>query len=212
MDYLLTTQGVDSNRIGILGICGGGGYTLNAAKSDKRLKAVATLSMFNSGLVRREGFLGSEKSSIQERLKSASEARTKEIVEGKVSYTSAAPKKLSEEELAKIPTDLYREGMIYYGDTHAHPNSSFAYTTSSLLDLMRFDVLNQIELVNQPLLMLVGDKADTAYMSEAAYEKVGSKDKKYHKLKNATHIQTYYKKDAVNEALGELKKFYGESL
>lgn len=212
VDYLLTTQGVDSNRIGILGICGGGGYTLNAAKSDKRLKAVATLSMFNSGLVRREGFLGSEKSSIQERLKSASEARTKEIVEGKVSYTSAAPKKLSEEELAKIPTDLYREGMIYYGDTHAHPNSSFAYTTSSLLDLMRFDVLNQIELVNQPLLMLVGDKADTVYMSEAAYEKVGSKDKKYHKLKNATHIQTYYKKDAVNEALGELKKFYGESL
>lgn len=88
----------------------------------------------------------------------ASEARTKEIVEGKVSYTGSAPKKLSEEKLAKISTDLYREGAIYYGDTHAHPNSTFAYTTSSLLDLMRFDVLNQIELIQQPLLMLVGDK------------------------------------------------------
>ncbi len=212
VDYLLKVQGVDSNRIGILGICGGGGYTLNSAKSDKRLKAVATLSMFNSGLVRREGFLGSEKSSIQERLKNASEARTKEIVEGKISYTSSAPKKLSEDELAKIPTDLYREGMIYYGDTHAHPNSSFAYTTSSLLDLMRFDVLNQIELIHQPLLMLVGDKADTAYMSEAAYKKAGSKDKRFHKLKNATHIQTYYKKEAVEEALGELKAFYDKNL
>lgn len=212
LDYLLKVQGVDSNRIGILGICGGGGYTLNSAKSDKRLKAVAILSMFNSGLVRREGFLGSEKSSIQERLKNASEARTKEIVEGKISYTSSAPKKLSEDELAKIPTDLYREGMIYYGDTHAHPNSSFAYTTSSLLDLMRFDVLNQIELIHQPLLMLVGDKADTAYMSEAAYKKAGSKDKRFHKLKNATHIQTYYKKEAVEEALGELKAFYDKNL
>ncbi|AWI34411.1 alpha/beta hydrolase [Helicobacter apodemus] len=212
VDYLLKVQGVDSNRIGILGICGGGGYTLNAAKSDKRLKAVATLSMFNSGLVRREGFLGSEKSSIQERLKNASEARTKEVLEGKISYTSAAPKKLSEEELAKISTDLYREGMVYYGDTHAHPNSTFAYTTSSLLDLMRFDALNQIELINQPLLMLVGDKADTAYMSEAAYKKAGSKDKRLHKLKNTTHIQSYYKKEAVEEALGELKRFYGERL
>lgn len=119
---------------------------------------MATLSLFNSGLVRRDGFLGSEKSSIQERLKSASEARTKEIVEGKVSYTGSAPRKLSEEELAKISTDLYREGAMYYGDTHAHPNSTFAYTTSSLIDLMRFDALNQIELIQQPLLMLVGDK------------------------------------------------------
>ena len=66
----------------------------------------------------REGFLGSEKSNIQERLKSESEARTQEIVEGKISYTGSAPKKLSEEELAKIPTDLYREGAMYYGDTH----------------------------------------------------------------------------------------------
>lgn len=212
VDYLLKVQGVDSNRIGILGICGGGGYTLNAVKSDKRIKAVATLSMFNSGLVRREGFLGSEKSSIQERLKNASEARTKEVIDGKVSYMGSAPKKLSEEELAKIPTDLYREGMIYYGDTHAHPNSTFVYTTSSLLDLMRFDVLDQIELINQPLLMLVGDKADTAYMSEEAYSRIGSKDKKYYKLKNATHIQTYYKKEAVHEALEELKRFYGKSL
>ena len=77
---------------------------------------------------------------------------------------------------------------------------------------MCFDVLDKIELINQPLLMLVGDKADTAYMSEAAYKKAGSKDKKYHKLKNATHIQTYYKKEAVEEALGELKRFYGERL
>lgn len=101
---------------------------------------------------------------------------------------------------------------MYYGDTHAHPNSTFAYTTSSLLDLMRFDVLDKIELINQPLLMLVGDKADTAYMSEAAHKEAGSKDKKYHKLKNTTHIQSYYKKEAVKEALGELKKFYRERL
>ena len=52
-DYISSYPGVDAARLGVLGICGGGGYTLNAAKSDKRFKAVATLSMFNSGQVRR---------------------------------------------------------------------------------------------------------------------------------------------------------------
>lgn len=56
VDYISGYPGVDDQRIGVLGICGGGGYTINAAKSDKRLKAVATLSMFNSGRVRRDGF------------------------------------------------------------------------------------------------------------------------------------------------------------
>lgn len=57
VDYISQYPGVDKNRIGALGICGGGGYTLNAAKSDKRMKAVATISMFNSGRVRREGYM-----------------------------------------------------------------------------------------------------------------------------------------------------------
>ena len=77
-DFISTYAGVDANRIGILGICGGGGYTLNAAKTDKRFKAVATLSMFNTGLVRRNGFKNSQVATIQQRLKEASEAREEE--------------------------------------------------------------------------------------------------------------------------------------
>ena len=68
VDLLTIYPGVDVNRIGMLGICGGGGYTLNAAKSEKRVKAVATLSMFNSGRVRREGYMSTQISDIQARL------------------------------------------------------------------------------------------------------------------------------------------------
>lgn len=58
-DIIAQYSGVDSERVGILGICGGGGYTIKAVQTDKRYKAVATLSMFNTGVVRRNGFLDS---------------------------------------------------------------------------------------------------------------------------------------------------------
>lgn len=212
IDFLSAFKGVDSDRLGILGICGGGGYTIKAAQSDKRLKAVATLSLFDTSLVRKNGFKDSETSSIQERLQKASLARSDEV-KGKIAYTGFAPKKLSDEELAKIPHDLYKEGMVYYGDTHAHPNSTFAYTTSSLMQLMSFDISSNAELINIPLLMLVGDKADTAYMSEAIFKKAsGTKQKELFRLTNATHIQTYFEPRIVSEAIKKLKAFYGEYL
>lgn len=55
-DFITRYEGVDADRLGLLGICGGGGYALSAAKADKRFKTIATLSMFNSGRVRRNGF------------------------------------------------------------------------------------------------------------------------------------------------------------
>lgn len=214
VDYISKYPGVDAERIGALGICGGGGYTLNAAKSDKRLKAVATLSMFNSGKVRRDGFMESQTGTIQERLKQASAAREKRVkgegieLSGNVDFDS-----LNDEKIASIPTDLYREGMVYYGKTHRHPNSTFAYTTESLMDLMPWDATDQIELINAPLLMMAGDKADTLYMTEDAFGKAhGAKDKELFLIPGATHIQTYYVPEYVDQAMGKLKDFYGKNL
>jgi len=83
-DFISQYAGVDKNRLGVLGICGGVGYTLAAAQSDKRFKAVATLSMFNSGRVRRNGFVDSQQDSIQQRLQQASQARGEEKSGGKI--------------------------------------------------------------------------------------------------------------------------------
>jgi len=210
-DYISLFPGVDKSRIGVLGICGGGGYTLKAAQSDKRLKAVATLSMFNSGEVRRNGFRNSQLNTIQDRLKDASEAREKEILSGEISYAGVA--EITDEEIEKTTTDLYREGYEYYYRSHAHPNSTFLYTKSSLLDLMTWDATTNMELTNQPLLMIAGSKADTKYMTDDAYEKAtGTKTKEMFLIEGATHIQTYWKPAYVNQIVEKLAKFFEEHL
>ncbi len=210
-DFISQYPGVNSDRLGLLGICGGGGYSLAAAQTDKRFKAVATLSMFNSGLVRRNGFMNSGVSTIQERLKQASEARALEAAGGEVRY--AADTKTTDEQADKMPFDLYREGHYYYNRTHAHPNSTFRYTMSSLLDLMEFDAATNMDLINQPLLMMAGSKADSFYMTESAFNQAtGTKDKELFLIPGATHIQTYYVPDYVAQAMKKLNEFFGKYL
>lgn len=210
-DFITQYPGVDAGRVGVLGICGGGGYTLKAAQSDARFKAVATLSMFNSGAVRRNGFQNSQLNTIQERLVRASEARAQEVAGGEIIYAGVAS--VTDEEIEQTSTDLYREGYAYYYRTHAHPNSTFLYTMSSLMDLMAWDATDQIELMHQPLLMIAGSHADTKYMTDEAFNKVtNAKNKELHIIEGATHIETYWKPDYVNQAVNKLLNFYQTNL
>lgn len=210
-DFITHFKGVNPESLGLLGICGGGGYALKAAQTDKRFKAVATLSMFNSGLVRRNGFMNSGLATIQQRLKQASDARAQEAAGGAVIY--AADAKTTDEQAEKMPFDLYREGHYYYNRTHAHPNSTFRYTMSSLLDLMEFDAASNMDLINQPLLMMAGSKSDTYYMTDSAFAlATGTTEKEMFLIPNATHIQTYYVPEYVAQAMTKLNVFFQKHL
>ncbi|WP_239016372.1 alpha/beta hydrolase [Sphingobacterium corticibacter] len=210
-DFISQYPGVDANRLGAFGICGGGGYTLKAAQSDKRFKAVATLSMFNSGEVRRNGFKNSQLNTIEERLKQATDARAQEIAGGEILFSGVAS--VTDEEIAKTPAGLYRDGYAYYYRSHAHPNSTFLYTTSSLLDLMAWDATDQIELIDQPLLMMAGGNSDTKYMTDEAFPKaVNAKSKELFVIEGAAHIETYWKPEYVSQAVDKLEGFFKENL
>lgn len=210
-DFIVRFRGVDADRLGLLGICGGGGYALAAAKTDKRFKSIATVSMFNSGRVRRNGYQDSQLASIRDRLRQASAARAQEAAGGDVLYAGDA--NLTDAQIAALPFALYRQGYEYYWRTHAHPNSTFRYTTSSLMDLMRWDAADRMDLIDQPLLMIAGSSADSLYMTEDAFpQATGTQDKELFRIEGATHIETYWVPRYVDAAMGKLTTFFGRHL
>lgn len=212
-DFISQFKGVDANRLGLLGICGGGGYSIKVAQTDKRFKTVATISMFNTGDVRRNGYNRTQVDTIQSRLKDVSEARAQEAAGGEVRYTPAFADGMTKEEIAALPFELYREGYEYYGVTHKHPNSQTNNTVSSLIDLIGFDANTNVDLINQPLLMIAGDKADSLYMTKEVFENAtGTANKELYLVKGATHIQTYWKPEYVKQISEKLTQFYNKNL
>lgn len=212
IDFISKYPGVDHEHIGSFGICGGGGYSLGAAQGDKRIKAIATLSMFNSGRVARNGFEDTETNTIIERLNAAAKSREALVFEGKESYLGKSGI-LTDEELGKIPYDLYREGYEYYVITHHCDDSVNFFTEVSLMDKATWDAETYMWLIGQPLLMMAGSIADTRYMTDDAFIKAtGTKNKEIYIIDGATHIQTYWVVTYVNQAVEKLAKFFGENL
>lgn len=215
VDILSVFPGVDKNRIGALGVCGGGGYTLAAVQTDPRVKAVATLSMFNSGIVRKNGYGVTEPdpAAAQKTLAQAAAARQKEVETGLIDLTPNMTETMTPEEADKLPFDLYREGYYYYGKDYYHPNDTFSYTVSSLMDLVAFDATQNMDLVTQPLLMIAGSRADSLYMTEDAFAKAaGTQNKELFLVPGATHIQTYWVKDYVDTIAAKLASFFTANL
>jgi fermentation-respiration switch protein FrsA (DUF1100 family) len=148
---------------------------------------------------------------IPQRLQSASKARAEEATTGQIRYIGDA--KLTDAQIAALPFELYRQGFDYYWKTHAHPNSTFRYTESSLLSLMNFDAVSNMELIEQPLLLIAGSKADSLYMTEEAFQ-LASKaaSKQLYLIEGATHIETYWQPEYVNQAVSQLAKFFDATL
>ena len=211
IDYIQSYPGVDPERIGAFGICGGGGYTFATAQVDKRIKAVGTLSLFNTGDVRRNGYMRTQMDNIMERQRDACLARQKEAagadpeLAGFMNWTP--------EEARQIKVDLYRDGYFYYGVTHKSPHAPGTYLKSSLMDMMAWDATDHADLIDQPLLIIAGEIADSRYMSEEAFAKANrTADKELFIVPGATHIRTYFVKEYVDMISAKIQYFFKEKL
>lgn len=211
VDFIQNYPGVDKERIGAFGICGGGGYTFATAQADKRIKAVATLSLFNTGEVRRNGYMRTQTATIRQRQEEAARARLKEAA-GEVPEVMGFAN-MSPDEARQLKVDLYREGYFYYAVTHKTPNAPGTYLKSSLMDMMAWDATDHADLITQPLLVIAGEKADSRYMSEEAFAKAtGTIDKELFIVPRATHIKTYYVEEYVSLITAKIKNFFTNKL
>lgn len=195
--FLATLNEVDHERIGALGICASGGYVPFAAQTDRRIKAVATVSAADVGLLFREGLGGVQsKQILQEQLEQANQERIKEAKGQKPRLEHIVPH-TPEDATADTP-DLYREGTDYYRTPRAqHPNSVNWYIFRSIefcASYSSFALNNMIS--PHPLLIIAGSKADTFYFSQLSYDKA-LEPKELFVIDGATHIDLYDKTDPV---------------
>lgn len=212
VDYLSTLPQMDISNIGVLGICAGGGYALNAAQIDSRIKAVATVSMFDLGDARREGV---DKSTTLEqrmqRVQLMTEQRTKEARGEPVKYIPIVPE--SPAQFTDKTLTIYREGYEYYLTPRGqHPNANNRQVFTAGLAQLAFYPLAHMEVISpRPVLLIAGEKADTRFYSQLAYDQ--AKDpRELFIVPGATHIDLYDKSQFVSPAVARLKEFFEKNL
>ena len=211
VDYLVLQKSVDRNRIGVIGICGFAGFALNATAIDKRVKAVATTSMYDMSRVMAKGYF--DKLTIEERtnmLEQLGEQRSKDAANGQVSIgTRNLPEKLTgnEPQFVKEYFDYYRTPRGF------HPrslNSNSGWTTTNALSFMNTPLLTYIkEISPRPVLLIAGENAHSRYLSEDAY-KAAAEPKELMIIPNAVHVDLYDKVDVI--PFDKLIAFFTEHL
>ncbi len=209
VDFLSNHKNVNTEAIGVIGICGGGGYSVSAAQIDHRIKALATISMYDMGRARRQG-LG-DVVTYEQRMKTLDEIgeqRTKGFRGEPRKDIAAIPLKLSEND-----TENTRDFFDYYRTSRGgHPNSTTSYSFTSLAPMMNFFPFVQIETVSpRPLLFIVGERAVSAYFSEDAYSKA-AEPKELFVVPGASHVDLYDVPEYMAVSLPKLDNFFKQYL
>lgn len=205
VDYLTTLAYVDKERIGVLGICAGGGYAANAALTDRRIRAVVSVSPTNIGRAYREFF-------SVETLESVGGQRTEEANGAEVLITNWTPHNAEEAKQMGMTDQDLLEAIDYYRTSRGeHPNADNKLRFTSIISIMSFDAFHLAErLLTQPLLVIAGDKVGSfgAYRDGFdLYNKAASKDKIIHVVKGASHYDLYDRPEATGEAIGKIIPF-----
>lgn len=207
VDYLGLQSFVDREKIGVIGICGSGGFALSCAQVDTRIKAVATASMYDMTVASR---LGMDAQSIQKEKERLSTQRWIDAKNGYPEYIPSFP----EEPIDKVPSELTEptaEWFRFYALKRGHhPYARGGFTTTSNMSFMNYNLLDHIDEISpRPILFVVGDRAHSKFFSEQAYEKAKT-PKEIYVVKDAEHIDLYDKTDRI--PFDKLEKFFKENL
>ena len=216
VDYIQTLPYVDADRIGVLGICGGGGYAINAAMTDYRFKCCVGITPANFGRLTREAFGGFDPAASLEQM---AKQRTAEAQGGDRFIMQFLPPSVEDAKKATTDVDMLEATEYYKTNRGQAPNGCTSALFSFNSAATSWDAFNHAEvLMTRPLMVVVGDKpgAFGAYRdAQEIHGRAGSKEKHCVVLPGVSHYMLYDKPEAVKPALEQvlpfLKKHLGEA-
>lgn len=196
VDFLGLQPSVDRERIGIIGVCGWGGMALNAAAVDKRIKAVATSTMYDMTRVMSKGYNdGVTKEERTKTLEQLSRQRWEDAAKGDPAYQS--PYNVLKGGEPQFLVDYHDYYMTPRGYHQRAVNSGNAWTQTTPLSFMNMPLLTYIaEISPRPVLIIHGEKAHSRYFSETAY-KAAAEPKELLIIKGASHVDLYDRVDVI---------------
>ncbi|SEN48663.1 hypothetical protein SAMN04487857_11868 [Pseudomonas sp. ok272] len=213
VDFLGTRPFIDKARIGALGICGSGSFVISAAKIDPRMKAIATVSMYDMGAANRNGLKHSQTlEQRQETIAQAAQQRYVEFTGGETLYTSGTVHQLDENThpIQREFYDFYRTPRGEYTPASSTKELTTHPTLTSNIKFMNFYPFNDIETISpRPMLFIAGTDAHSREFSEEAY-KLAGQPKELVIIPGAGHVDLYDRVDLI--PFDKLASFYQSNL
>ena len=198
VDFLGTRPFVDRNRIGAIGICGSGSFAISAAKIDPRMKAIATVSMYDMGTAVRSGLGHSQTvEQLKQIISAAAEQRYVEFTGGEIKYVGGTVHQLTvdTDPIQREFYDFYRTPRGEFTPKSSSPMLTTHPTLTSSVRFMNFYPFNDIETISpRPMLFITGENAHSREFSEDAY-KLAAEPKELYIVPDAGHVDLY---DRVN--------------
>ena len=211
VDYLSNREDVDSERIGIIGICGWGGMSINAAAMDTRIKATVASTMYDMTRIAAKGYFDEQDSADAryEMKKAMNEQRTKDYAAGTYALAGGV--------VDPLPDDapwFVKDYYAYYKTDRGYHlrslNSNGGWNVTSSLSLMNMPILQYADEIRSAVMVLHGGKAHSRYFGEDAFKKLKGDNKKLVIVPGATHVDLYDQKDII--PFDEVETFFEEYL
>lgn len=212
VSYLTTRSEVDPGRIGLLGICASGSYSLAAAGGDQRVRAVATVSTAEPARQFRLGADGTQDPAVfQSLLAAAAQARTDAARGEDPGLMTMFPD--TAEQAGALGGQHGIEGFEYYCTPRGEHERSAKFLVWESIDRMAFhDAFHAVPLIGpRPILQIIGERAVTAWMAVEAHQRATG-PKEIHWIKGASHVDLYDKKEYIDPAIDKLTDFFTTNL
>lgn len=210
VDFLSNNANVNPDKIGILGICGFGGFALNAAQIDTRIKATVTSTMYDMTRVSAKGYNDSIDENGRYDLKVAlNNQRTLDYKNGTYAKAAGLPDKLTGSE-PQFVKDYYGYYKTKRGFHKNSINSNGNWNQTSTLSLINLPILAYSNEIRTPVLMIHGENAHSRYFSEDAYKKLKGTNKELLIIEGANHVDLYDNLEKI--PFEKISSFFKENL